>query len=85
MPVKNGESDAEGDVSAAETERSNSSQPHESSDEEANEIDSDDSSEMDANEIERRRNECLENLGNKDVLSELIITAKVSSFCLLVS
>uniref|UniRef100_A0A1A9ZIC7 Breast cancer metastasis-suppressor 1-like protein-A n=1 Tax=Glossina pallidipes TaxID=7398 RepID=A0A1A9ZIC7_GLOPL len=64
MPVKNGESDAEGDVSAAETERSNSSQPHESSDEEANEIDSDDSSEMDANEIERRRNECLENLAH---------------------
>ena len=64
MPVKNGgESDAEGDVSGAESEHSNSSQGHESSDEEANEIDSDDSSEMDANEIERRRNECLEILG----------------------
>ncbi|KAI8115348.1 hypothetical protein FF38_01644 [Lucilia cuprina] len=61
MPVKNGgESDAEGDVSGGESEHSNSSQGHESSDEEANEIDSDDSSEMDADEIERRRNECLD-------------------------
>ncbi|XP_034101249.1 LOW QUALITY PROTEIN: breast cancer metastasis-suppressor 1-like protein [Drosophila nasuta] len=70
MPVKNGESDAEGDVSGAETERSNSSQAHDTSDEEeeeeeeANECDSDDSSEMDASEIERRRAEYLEDLAS---------------------
>lgn len=71
MPVKNGHSgagggDSEGDCygSNGDTERSNSSPAHESSDEEEeqNEIDSDDSSEMDAEEIEKRRNECLENL-----------------------
>ncbi|XP_061400617.1 breast cancer metastasis-suppressor 1-like protein [Musca vetustissima] len=62
MPVKNGGGgESDGDVSGgAESEHSNSSQGHESSDEEANEIDSDDSSEMDVNEIERRRTECLE-------------------------
>ncbi|XP_068159752.1 breast cancer metastasis-suppressor 1 homolog [Drosophila tropicalis] len=62
MPVKNGESD--GDVSGAESERSNSSQAHDTSDEEeeANECDSDDSSEMDASEIERRRAEHIEDL-----------------------
>lgn len=64
-PVKNGESDAEGDVSGGESEHTNSSQGHESSDEEANEIDSDDSSEMDGNEIEKRRTECLEILGKR--------------------
>lgn len=65
MPVKNGESDAEGDVSGAESERSNSSQAHDTSDEEeeANECDSDDSSEMDVSEIERRRAEHMEDLG----------------------
>lgn len=66
MPVKNGESDAEGDVSGAESERSNSSQAHDTSDEEeeeANECDSDDSSEMDATEIELRRAEHIEDLG----------------------
>ncbi|KAH8420592.1 hypothetical protein KR009_011705 [Drosophila setifemur] len=63
MPVKNGESDGEGDVSGAESERSNSSQAHDSSDEEeANECDSDDSSELDASEIERRRAEHIEDL-----------------------
>ncbi|XP_030381615.1 breast cancer metastasis-suppressor 1-like protein-A [Scaptodrosophila lebanonensis] len=63
MPVKNGESDAEGDVSGAESEHSNSSQAHDTSDEEeANECDSDDSSEMDASEIERRRSEFIEDL-----------------------
>ncbi|ALC48508.1 CG4400 [Drosophila busckii] len=70
MPVKNngGESDAEGDVSGAETERSNSSRANESSDEEeeeeANECDSDDSSEMDAIEIEGRRAEHMEDMVN---------------------
>ncbi|KAH8387512.1 hypothetical protein KR093_007522 [Drosophila rubida] len=68
MPVKNGESDAEGDVSGAETERTNSSQAHDTSDEEeeeeANECDSDDSSEMDASEIERRRAEYMEDLAS---------------------
>lgn len=74
MPVKNGgESDAEGDVSGAESEHSNSSQGHESSDEEANEIDSDDSSEMDANEIERRRNECLEILGMLNIYTHVLM------------
>lgn len=69
MPVKNGESDAEGDVSGAESERSNSSQAHDTSDEEeeANECDSDDSSEMDVSEIERRRAEHIEDLGKCDV------------------
>ncbi|XP_017095198.1 breast cancer metastasis-suppressor 1-like protein-A [Drosophila bipectinata] len=63
MPVKNGESDGEGDVSGAESEHSNSSQAHDTSDEEeANECDSDDSSELDANEIERRRAEHMEDL-----------------------
>ncbi|EDV95360.1 breast cancer metastasis-suppressor 1 homolog [Drosophila grimshawi] len=68
MPVKNGESDAEGDVSGAESERSNSSQAHDTSDEEeeeeANECDSDDSSEMDATEIEMRRAEHIEDLAS---------------------
>ncbi|XP_030567493.1 breast cancer metastasis-suppressor 1 homolog [Drosophila novamexicana] len=69
MPVKNGESDAEGDVSGAESERSNSSQAHDTSDEEeeeeeANECDSDDSSEMDATEIELRRAEHIEDLAS---------------------
>ncbi|KAM8720613.1 hypothetical protein ACLKA7_006624 [Drosophila subpalustris] len=67
MPVKNGESDAEGDVSGAESEHSNSSQVHDTSDEEeeeANECDSDDSSEMDASEIERRRAEHMEDLAS---------------------
>ncbi|KAH8245078.1 hypothetical protein KR032_004679 [Drosophila birchii] len=63
MPVKNGESDGEGDVSGAESEHSNSSQAHDTSDEEeANECDSDDSSELDASEIERRRAEHIEDL-----------------------
>ncbi|TDG40119.1 hypothetical protein AWZ03_013455 [Drosophila navojoa] len=68
MPVKNGESDAEGDVSGAESERSNSSQAHDTSDEEeeANECDSDDSSEMDATEIELRRAEHIEDLASLD-------------------
>lgn len=63
MPVKNdGETDAEGDVSGAESEHSNSSQGHETSAEEADEIESDDSSEMDVVEIDRRRSEYIENL-----------------------
>ncbi|KAH8293358.1 hypothetical protein KR018_011575 [Drosophila ironensis] len=63
MPVKNGESDGEGDVSGAESEHSNSSQADDASDEEeANECDSDDSSELDASEIERRRAEHIEDL-----------------------
>lgn len=63
MPVKNGESDGEGDVSGGESEHSNSSQPHDTSDEEeANECDSDDSSELDASEIDRRRAEHIEDL-----------------------
>lgn len=61
--MKNGESDGEGDVSGAESEHSNSSQAHDTSDEEeANECDSDDSSELDASEIERRRAEHIEDL-----------------------
>jgi len=63
MPVENGESDGEGDVSGGESEHSNSSQAHDTSDEEeANECDSDDSSELDASEIERKRAEHLEDL-----------------------
>lgn len=65
MPVKNndGESEGEGDVSGAESERTNSSQAQESSAEEADEPDSDDSSEMDESECERRRLDCIDNLG----------------------
>ncbi|XP_034671707.1 breast cancer metastasis-suppressor 1-like protein [Drosophila subobscura] len=63
MPVKNGDSDGEGDVSGAESERSNSSQGRDSSDEEENnECDSDDSSEMDVCEIERIRAEHIEDM-----------------------
>lgn len=82
MPVKNGESDGEGDVSGAESEHSNSSQAHDTSDEEeANECDSDDSSELDASEIERRRAEHLEDLG-KHRRTLRISSTSISNQCL---
>lgn len=61
-----GDSDGDGDMSGGDTERSvgSSREPdRDSSAEEADEPDSDDSSEMDESECERRRNECLDNLG----------------------
>lgn len=64
-PVKNeGESDADGDMSGAESDHSASSRApdHDSSAEEADEPDSDDSSEMSESECERRRSDCLDNL-----------------------
>ncbi|XP_055609233.1 breast cancer metastasis-suppressor 1-like protein [Uranotaenia lowii] len=66
-PVKNeGESDADGDMSGAESDHSASSRApdHDSSAEEADEPDSDDSSEMSEGECERRRADCLDNLTN---------------------
>lgn len=61
-----GDSDGDGDMSGGDTERSGGSSrgpDRDSSAEEADEPDSDDSSEMDESECERRRNECLDNLG----------------------
>lgn len=61
-----GDSDGDGDLSGGDTERSGGSSrgpDRDSSAEEADEPDSDDSSEMDESECERRRNECLDNLG----------------------
>lgn len=78
MPVKNG-GESDGDVSGGESEHSNSSQGHESSDE-ANEIDSDDSSEMDVNEIERRRSECLEILGKSHMHMRWLITTVIRDY-----
>ncbi|XP_034832766.1 breast cancer metastasis-suppressor 1-like protein [Maniola hyperantus] len=62
-----GDSDGDGDMSGADTERSGGSSrgpDRDSSAEEADEPDSDDSSEMDESECERRRNECLDHLAN---------------------
>uniref|UniRef100_A0A182PH67 Breast cancer metastasis-suppressor 1-like protein-A n=1 Tax=Anopheles epiroticus TaxID=199890 RepID=A0A182PH67_9DIPT len=64
-PVKtDGDSEGDGDLSGAESERSGSSQgqDHDSSAEEADEPDSDDSSEMSEGECERRRTNCQDNL-----------------------
>lgn len=75
MPsVKNdGESDQDEYMSGAESQRSGSSRGggRDSSGEDA---DSDDSSEMDESECERRRNDCIDNLGRSMRLRELLIT-----------
>ncbi|KAK5643468.1 hypothetical protein RI129_007313 [Pyrocoelia pectoralis] len=58
--------DSDGDLSAAESEHTNSSREndpaHDTS--EGDEVDSDDSSEMDEDECETRRNECMQNLSD---------------------
>lgn len=69
-PVKlqnntNGGDESDGDVSAAESERTNTSRENDcarDSSEGDEEVDSDDSSEMDESECEMRRNECMDNL-----------------------
>lgn len=60
-----GDSEGDGDMSGAESEHSGSSPvpDRDSSADEADEPDSDDSSEMDEGECERRRSDCVDNLG----------------------
>lgn len=82
-PVKNeGESDADGDMSGAESECI-SAPDHDSSAEEADEPDeSDDSSEMSEGECERRRSDCLDNLTNLEkqfmILKEQLYKEKMN-------
>lgn len=82
-PVKNeGESDADGDMSGAESECIESAPDHDSSAEEADEPDSDDSSEMSEGECERRRSDCLDNLTNLEkqfmILKEQLYKEKMN-------
>lgn len=58
--------ESDGDVSAGESEHSNSSRENEAGRDssEGDEADSDDSSEMDEGECETRRNECMQNLSD---------------------
>lgn len=73
MPsIKNeGDSDGDDDMSGAESQHSGSSRgpghDRDSSGEDADEPDSDDSSEMDESECERRRYDCINNLGKKNL------------------